>query len=156
MDDIQTHFLYASTLLVSKEPILINTLLGSCVAVCIYDHILKIGGMNHYMLPLWNGNGLPSPKFGNIAIEKLIEKMYSSGSYKVNLICKVFGGGDVIGGDVNVYNIGQRNIETAISILNDYNIPIVAQSVGGKQGRKIIFNTQTGEVKHNLVNRTMY
>ena len=71
----QTHFLYPSTLFASREPFIVNTILGSCVAVCIYDTVLKFGGINHYMLPFWNGQGLASPKFGNIAIHKLLEKI---------------------------------------------------------------------------------
>ncbi|MBF0165687.1 MAG: chemotaxis protein CheD, partial [Magnetococcales bacterium] len=51
----------------------ITTVLGSCIAVCLWDRMRKEGGMNHYKLPLWNGDGLPSPKYGNIAIAKLIE-----------------------------------------------------------------------------------
>ncbi|HEX2974864.1 MAG TPA: chemotaxis protein CheD, partial [Bacteroidales bacterium] len=58
-----SHFLYPSTLFVSREPVIVNTILGSCVAVCLYDTLLKYGGINHYMLPLWNGQGLASPKF---------------------------------------------------------------------------------------------
>src|SRR6056297_2647363 len=94
--ELKTHFLYPSTLFASKTPYLVNTILGSCVAVCMYDPVLKIGGINHYMLPLWNGEGLASPKYGNIAIEKLLEKLKSFGSKKYNIKAKIFGGGEVI------------------------------------------------------------
>ena len=71
------HFLYPGAIYISPEPTLITTILGSCVAICLYDPILQIGGMNHYMLPLWNGQGLASPRYGNIAIEKLITNLES-------------------------------------------------------------------------------
>lgn len=151
MEDIKTHFLYPSTILVPKEPYLINTILGSCVAVCIYDPILKIGGMNHYMLPFWNGKGLASPKYGNIAIEKLTEKMLYNGSKKNNLKAKVFGGGEVIATQISHFKIGDRNIQLAKEVLREYSIPIIGSSVGGKLGRKIKFNTYTGEVLQRFV-----
>jgi chemotaxis protein CheD len=98
------------------------------------------------MLPLWNGNGLASPKYGNIAIEKLIDKMKQMGCKKENLIAKVFGGANVIETNINIFNVGERNHQLAIETLEKENIPIIAKSLGGEVGRKIIFNTQTGDV----------
>ena len=96
MDNDKSHFLYPSAIFASPEPYVIKTILGSCVAVCFWDRVLKIGGMCHYMLPFWNGEGLASPKYGNIAIEKLLEKMYALGSNRFNIVAKVFGGGEII------------------------------------------------------------
>lgn len=107
--------------------------------------------MCHYMLPYWNGEGLASPKYGNIAIEKLLEKMHSLGSSKINIVAKVFGGGEVIKTKNPQFNIGERNIKLAWEQLKELKIPIVSSSVGGKNGRKIIFYTETGEVKQRYV-----
>ena len=153
MDNFSSYFLYPSAIFVSKEPHYINTILGSCVAVCIWDPILKFGGMSHYMLPLWNGEGLASPKYGNIAIEKLVEKMESLGSKKYNMIAKVFGGGEVIDTETQYFQIGERNIRLAQEMLEEIKIPIKSSSVGGKYGRKIIMNTLTGEIKQRYVKR---
>jgi chemotaxis protein CheD len=139
------HFLYPSSIIVSAEPCEITTILGSCIAVCIFDPVLAIGGMNHYMLPLWNGVGLESPKYGNIAIEKLIVKLVLNGSNRKNLRAKIFGGCEMM--QYRSYPVGIRNIEIAEEILKGEGIPILASSVGGKLGRKIIFNTETGEVR---------
>lgn len=122
---------------------LIDTVLGSCVSVCLYDTETKIGGMNHFMLPFWNGDGLASPKFGNIATEKLIEKLISQGAKRDYLIAKLFGGANQIKG---ISDVGLRNIEIARKILRDQGVDVVAESVGGEVGRKILFNTGTGEV----------
>lgn len=151
MTEFKKHFLYPSTILASKEPYIIDTILGSCVAVCLFDPILKIGGMNHYMLPLWNGKGLASPKYGNIAIEKLIEKLIYYGSKKNNLKAKVFGGGEVIATQISHFKIGDRNIQIAEEVLKEFNITILGSSVGGKHGRKIKFNNFTGEVLQRYV-----
>ncbi len=148
------HFLYPSTLFASREPYIVNTILGSCVAVCFYDPITKIGGINHYMLPLWNGEGLASPKYGNIAIERLLDKMISLGSKRSNIIAKIFGGGEVIDTQISQFNIGERNINIAFQVLKDLNIQIAGNSVGGKYGRKIQFNTETGIVLQKFINNS--
>ncbi len=150
--EIKTHFLYPSTLFASTEPHLVNTILGSCVAVCLYDPITKVGGINHYMLPFWNGVGLASPKHGNIAIERLVIKMQNLGCKKSNLIAKVFGGGEVINTQVSQFLIGERNIQVAYQVLEEQRIKISGQSVGGKVGRKIQFNTATGAVLQKFIN----
>lgn len=154
--EVNTHFLYPSTLFVSKEPYLVNTILGSCVAVCLHDPIMKIGGINHYMLPLWNGEGLASPKYGNIAIERLIDKMISMGCKKSNLIAKVFGGGEVIETQISQFHIGERNILLARQILQEQKIMIAGESVGGKNGRKIQFHTATGAVLQKIIAKQLY
>jgi len=153
MNNLNSHFLYPSAIYVSQEPCQINTILGSCIAVCFWDINLKIGGMCHYMLPYWNGEGLASPKYGNIAIEKLLDKMYALGSKKFNIIAKIFGGGEVIEIKNPQFHIGDRNIKLAYEMLDELKINIISYSVGGKLGRKIIFNTTTGEIVQKYVQK---
>ncbi len=151
VEEIATHFLYPSNLFASKQRHIVTTILGSCVGVCLYDTVLKIGGMNHYMLALWNGNGLASPRFGNIANEKLVLQMNHFGSAKSNLVAKVFGGANQT---VSYNNIGTRNVEIAVEMLDRLKIPIIGKSVEGEVGRKIVFDTQTGEVRMRFVQKS--
>jgi chemotaxis protein CheD len=155
MEENNVHFLYPAALFASKTPHMVTTILGSCVAVCLYDPFLKIGGINHFMLPLWNGQGLASPKYGNIAIERLVEKMLSLGCMKNNLQAKVFGGGEVIQTSVTQFNIGARNIKLAFEMLEELKIHVVGQSVGGKLGRKILYNTETFEIKQKFIQKAI-
>jgi chemotaxis protein CheD len=155
MTEPSTHFLYPSTLFASREYYIVNTILGSCIAVCFYDSTLNCGGINHYMLPYWNGQGLASPKFGNIAIHKLLEKMLSMGCVKKNLVAKIFGGGNIIETSTAQFMIGDRNIAVAKDMLQELNIRIISQSVGGSLGRKIQFNTITGEVKQKIIEKQL-
>jgi chemotaxis protein CheD len=148
------HFLYPAALYASKTPTVVSTILGSCVAVCFWDPALRIGGINHFMLPFWNGQGLASPKYGNIAIDRLLEKMISMGSSQKALKAKVFGGGEVIETNIKQFHIGNRNIQVALEVLEELKIPIISQSLGGKLGRKIQFNTETGEVKHKFIQKS--
>ncbi|MGQ1890215.1 chemotaxis protein CheD [Thermophagus sp. OGC60D27] len=147
------HFLYPSTLFASKEPYVVKTILGSCVAICLWDPVTKIGGINHYMLPTWNGNDLASPKYGNIAIDKLLERMAYLGARRENLKAKIFGGGELIESGANGTLIGERNIRVARLILEEKGIPVVASSTGGRKGRKILFFTDTGEVRHKFLDK---
>ena len=149
-EEIGNHYLFPSTIFISKQHYIIDTVLGSCVAVCLYDQKIKIGGLNHFMLPLWNGDVLASPKYGNIAIEKLIEKMILNGASKQNMIAKIFGGANQINSTIN---IGERNIQISKEHLATAGIKIVAESVGGAVGRKIKFNTRTGEVSMKFLSK---
>jgi chemotaxis protein CheD len=144
---IQNHcFLHPSSVYVSEEPIWVTTVLGSCVAICFIDRKQNIGGINHYMMPYWNGIGLESPKYGNIAINQLFQKMLEIGAKKEDMVCKIFGGAEVLNEKTSVFQIGQRNIELAYKMISELGITIVSSSTGGKLGRKIHFNTRTGEV----------
>lgn len=102
--------------------------------------------MNHIMLPLWNGEGLATPKYGNIAMEKLLGKVLSIGCHREHLVAKVFGGANVSGTGLEVFMIGDRNITLALEMLEEFRIPVVAKDVGGRVGRKIVMNTATGVV----------
>lgn len=139
-------FIHVGQIHVDTAPYAISTVLGSCVAVCLYDMKLGIGGMNHYLLPFWNGNGLQSPKFGNIAIPKLIESMIEKGSTYKSMEAKIFGGASMNIGVSDSMMIGQKNILVAKEILKDYKIHIVAEDVGGQSGRKIQFDLERGKV----------
>lgn len=150
-EELGKHYLYPSALFAEKAPFMVDTVLGSCVAVCLFDQQLKIGGINHFMLPLWNGNGLASPKFGNIATEKLIEKMQRNGSSLKNIVAKVFGGANQMNSSMN---IGARNVEIAKEVLAHYGIAIVAENVGGNVGRKLKYNTGTGQVMMKFLNKS--
>jgi chemotaxis protein CheD len=108
------------------------------------------------MLPNWNGNDLASPKYGNIAIEKLIERMVQLGSRRDNIQAKIFGGGDLIAVDKSAMLIGERNIRVARIILEEKKIPIIASSTGGRKGRKILFFTDSGEVRHKFIDKREY
>ena len=140
------HYLYPGTIFVHRHPHLVTTVLGSCVAVCLWNQSAQLGGINHYLLPLWNGEGLPTPKYGNIAIAKLVEKVRAYSSPGDKLIAKVFGGASMWEKTEGLLAVGQRNIEFAIETLESLKISIVSSDLGGHQGRKVIFNSGDGTV----------
>jgi chemotaxis protein CheD len=143
LQEVNKYYLYPSSLYASDSGHIVDTILGSCVAVCLFDTKLKIGGINHYMLPYWNGDGLASPKFGNIANEKLFERMIKMGADKRTLVAKIFGGANQINTSIN---IGDRNIMVAREQMASFGVRVICENVGGHIGRKLRFNTSTNEV----------
>jgi chemotaxis protein CheD len=129
---------------VSDRDVEISTILGSCVALCLYDRVNKIGGMNHYLLPLWNGAGLKSARYGNIANELLLKKVLVKGAEKRHLVAKIFGG-SMINIDSSV-SVANRNVKMAKNFCLKNNIAIVAEDTSGTKGRKVLFSIETGDV----------
>ena len=150
---INSYFLYPSKIFVSRIPVNVITILGSCVSVCLWDRKERFGGINHFMLPLWNGKELASPKYGNIAIERLMAKMIEYGANKKNLVAKLFGGSESVEFNKSVFHTGKRNIEIAHELLSDEKIQIVNECTGSAFARRILFRTSTGEVLMKFVNK---
>jgi chemotaxis protein CheD len=142
---LKRYMIHQEQLLVVSEHSEIITILGSCVGVVLLDLTASVAGLNHYVLPLWDGVGLPSPKYGNVSMEKLIEEMQRNGAKLDHIQAKVFGGSSM-----NIserFGVGERNIQIALDILNDYKIPVIAKDIAGNRGRKLILDSKTGEVK---------
>jgi chemotaxis protein CheD len=142
----RTHYLFPGTLFASCVSHLVTTVLGSCVSVCLLDPSTGIGGINHFLLPFWNGEGLPTPRYGNIAIPKLVEKMEAQGGKRSKLVAKVFGGSSMWEGSRGLMAVGERNVYLALEMLEELHIPVVASDLGGAFGRKILFDTASGRV----------
>ena len=145
---MRMHYLLPSEAIIPGEETLITTLLGSCVSVCIHDPVRETGGINHFMLPTWNGLVEKSHKYGDYSINFLIDRMIACGSEKENLIAKVFGGSAKVG---SLSHVGEQNIALAKALLREHEIKITAMNVGGVNARKIIFNTQTGVVQMKYI-----
>ncbi|MBP1680306.1 MAG: chemoreceptor glutamine deamidase CheD [Proteobacteria bacterium] len=143
---IPRKFIHVGEIFVGIKPTEIVTVLGSCVGVCLYDKVELIGGMNHYLLPLWNGNGLESPKYGNVAIPKLIENMENIGCLRRNMEAKIFGGANIHRSNSEGQLIGQKNVLIAKEILRQCNIPIKAEDTGGNNGRRIMMISDANRI----------
>lgn len=139
-------FIHVGEIFVGIQPTEIVTVLGSCVSVCLCDKVQMIGGMNHYLLPLWNGNGLESPKFGNISIPKMIENMLNIGCSIRNMEAKIFGGANIHKTNTEGQMIGQKNVSIAKEILRQYKIPIRAEDTGGNNGRRIMMLSDSNRI----------
>ncbi|HEY9046002.1 MAG TPA: chemotaxis protein CheD [Ohtaekwangia sp.] len=148
---IKKHYLLPGELYVSLVPMEITTVLGSCVSVCLYDSVRKIGGINHYLLPGGEDDARGDASKGSASIALLLRMMLNSGCIRENLEAKIFGGSSSVSADRDRYAIGQRNIAMAVDILGKEGIPLTARNTGGMQGRKIIFLTTSGKVTMQLL-----
>jgi chemotaxis receptor (MCP) glutamine deamidase CheD len=128
----------------SSVPTVLHTLLGSCVAVCLYDPILRAGGMNHIMLPGTRQNRYGT-RFGVHAMELLINELMKLGGERRRFIAKAFGGACVVPG-LKSSPIGDDNATFVRMFLQRENIPLVAQRLGGCQAVHVYFRTDTGKV----------
>jgi len=136
-------YLHAGQLAVAAEPTAITTILGSCVAVCLFDPVNRVGGMNHYLLP-HHVEREKSARFGNVAIPQLVERVIAAGARRAALQAKVFGGASVIGAFRGSRNLGEENAILAARLLDEAGIPILDRDVGGTRGRKLIFHVDDG------------
>ena len=131
----------------------IITVLGSCVSACIRDRVSGIGGMNHFMLPqtskqrLDDGNEAVvgnATRYGNYAMEHLINTILERGGKRKNLEAKVFGGGKII---ASMTNIGLRNIGFVLDYIDTEGIELLAQDLGDIYPRKVAYYPDSGRVR---------
>ncbi|HEX6364073.1 MAG TPA: chemoreceptor glutamine deamidase CheD [Albitalea sp.] len=128
---------------VHDDDILIMTTLGACIAACLWDRNVRIGGMNHFMLP--DGGGAPdSGRYGSYAMELLINEMMKRGASRSSMEAKVFGGAQVISG-MNTLNVGERNTRFVVDYLRTERIPILSRDVLDIYPRKVCFLPASGK-----------
>ncbi len=132
----------------NSESDVISTILGSCVAVCLRDRKRGIGGMNHILLPESARSDIVTRSVGAGAMEALINALLKAGAVKSDFEAKVFGGAAVVAG---LSNIGERNSAFALDYLSTERIPVISQSLGGTQARRIRFWPAAGRVSQKLV-----
>lgn len=132
----------------SDRPAVVRTVLGSCVAVCLYDPVSRVGGMNHYMLPSSDDvlHREDSGRYGLQAMEVLLGSMQKMGARRDRLIAKLFGGGHVLTQlEPNAASVPLRNIEFIKRYAEEERLQIVSQDLGGQQARAVHFYTHTGK-----------
>lgn len=126
----------------------ISTILGSCVAVCLWDPEARIGGMNHILLPSGTEHG--GDRFGAFEMEQLINALIKRGAARSNLEAKVFGGASMLDG---LTDIGRRNAEFALQFLAAEELPVRAKSVGGTKARQVRFLPGLGLARQRFVHQ---
>ncbi len=137
---------------VTKSNELITTVLGSCVSACVRDPFNGIGGMNHFLLPLksketWTRKSdleNLSTRYGNFAMENMINDILKYGGKRENLEIKIFGGSRIISA---MTDIGKSNIDFVKSFLDLEGFKLKAEDVGGINPRKVLYNPLTGKVR---------
>lgn len=128
---------------VSNEDMMVMTVLGSCIAACIWDGRVRAGGMNHFMLP--EGDGVEGGgRYGSYAMELLINHLLKLGARRESMQAKIFGGAQVVAGFASM-NVGERNTKFVLDYLATERIPVVSQDVLDIHPRKVCFFPVTGK-----------
>jgi chemotaxis protein CheD len=134
---------------VTTDPkVVFSTVLGSCIAACIYDEQVGVGGMNHFLLASSSGAGGVSARYGVHAMELLINGIMKKGALRSNLKAKVFGGAKM---SANLSDIGANNADFVQRFLRDEGIPVISSSVGGTSARRVRFHACSGAAQQTHV-----
>jgi chemotaxis protein CheD len=137
-------YLHAGNLYASREPSQVLTILGSCVAVCVWDRLIRVGGINHYMLASDIGQQTASLRYANFAMSELLRQVLELGAERRRIEAKIFGGARVLASFQMSRDLGSKNVEVARERLSQERIKVVAEDVGGTHGRKLVFRTWDG------------
>ena len=134
----------------------IGTLLGSCVAACVWDPVAQLGGMNHFLVPgsdsASTAQGMQRPcQYGVYAMEFLLSKIVASGGDPTRLKAKLVGAGRVIR---QTTDIGDHNLTFARSYLMGEGVEIVSEHAGGTEARRVLFEPRTGRCRVRRVQRS--
>lgn len=133
----------------SRDPVVLSTILGSCVAVCLHDPASGIGGMNHFLLPDGGGSqDARSERYGVNAMEQLINALLRLGARRAGLVAKAFGGANM---SPRLAPIGDANARFARQFLATEGITCLAESFGGTNARRVLFWPQTGKAQQMIV-----
>jgi chemotaxis protein CheD len=145
-------YLKPSELCVSKAPALVTTVLGSCVAVTMYQPELGVSVICHAPQSVCSKQQTECPKhcidkyhYVSCVIPEMLGHMEAAGAKRELIEVKLFGGATMFSVSAN-QAVGRQNVETAISVLRHCRLELKARKVGGRRGCKIVFNTHTGEV----------
>ncbi|OGG93559.1 MAG: hypothetical protein A2508_09730 [Candidatus Lambdaproteobacteria bacterium RIFOXYD12_FULL_49_8] len=154
----KNYHLQPGEVFVTTEDMMITTVLGSCVAVCLFDPERLVAGMNHVMLPRMAPGQSPSTRFGNVASFVLLEMMREHRCSPQNLQVHVFGGANGLGRlsadpEKSTMQVGRSNLEVTFNVLKKLNIKIDGQDVGGDTGRRVQMDCRTGEIRMEFLRR---
>lgn len=126
----------------------LTTVLGSCIAACIYDVKAEIGGMNHFLLPGGNGDSASNVKYGAFLMELLVNELLKAGASKKSMKARLYGGGKM---NAALGDVGARNIAFAREYLGNEGIPLEFEDVGGTLARRITMLPTIGKVDVRLI-----
>ena len=144
--ELRQRYLYPGEVVASALPIRLATILGSCVAVCLWDPRRRAGGMVHYLMARGRAQGRAGWRFGSLAIPELLAQLRGASSEGARLQAKVFGGATGLALPAGPRSLGHQNVDVARELLAEEGVPIVAEDCGGVRGRKLEFDLTTGDV----------
>jgi chemotaxis protein CheD len=152
------HFLTMSQILVAADPAEIKTVVGSCIALCLWDRRTKIGGMAHIVLPERNGDtNADEGKYADTAVSCLVSRMAARGAEPRNFMAACVGGASMFHPSrISSCAVGTKNALSVRAQLEKLKIPIAMEDVGGFSGRKVAFYCSDGKLEVTVLNRKTF
>lgn len=138
-------YLTPGALYVAAAPCVISTLVGSCVSVTMWSPRLKVGGMNHYLLPR-QARGEKSPRYGETALAMLLARMEILGCRAPEVETRIFGGAAVLATVSPGIPLGEQNVVAARQFARAHSLHVVDEQSGGKVARRLVLDVETGGV----------
>jgi chemotaxis protein CheD len=152
---MKKHMIISEEIFITSEDTEIVTMVGSSVAVTLFDRVQKIGGVLHFFEPEWSGIGIRNIRYGDVGVAELVKKFFDGGSQKENLIANIIGGATLGGfNSIDILPIGLRNVQVVKRILDKEQIAIDRVEVGKEIGRYLSFKSSEGtiNIKENRAN----
>lgn len=154
VEGITTYKILPGEFYVSSQNERIETILGSCISACVRDPVTGVGGMNHFMLPMDKNNSgntelSDANRYGNYAMENLVNALLNKGAKRERLEFKIFGGGRIMSSKTN---IGWYNIGFVFDYICTEGYKVVSQDIGDVFPRKILYYPSTGRARVKRLN----
>ncbi len=153
------YYLKIAEMKIAKSPDTLKTVVGSCIALCLWDRRTSSGGMVHIMMPKSNGNKAEQKsKYADTAVETLLNEMISKGSKQETIIAKIAGGASMFdhkNDKTEDEHIGEKNSRIVKKMLSKLNIPLRSEDTGGTAGRRVVFNPLTGNIASDVIEKNI-
>jgi chemotaxis protein CheD len=147
-------YLHPGQQCVSAESGSLTTILGSCVAVCLHDGTLRIGGLNHFLLPTEPAAGEAPGRYAPSAVDALVAEMLGRGAVLKNIVAQIVGGASVLAAfGAQAQHLGLKNVAAAREAIARHSIPVIGTDVGGTRGRKLVFSPREGATLVQLLGK---
>ncbi len=148
MSNLNREFLLPGEMSVTSNNMLLSTLLGSCVSICLFNQRNGWAGMNHFLLPFNKSQNFDTPgRYGESSIKKMIDRLFAIDKNPGNYTVSLYGGANVLSLPGGNQNIGANNVQLAKKMLANYGLKVSHSDVEGKRGFNITFNTENGKIE---------
>jgi chemotaxis protein CheD len=140
-------YLKPGELVITEEPVVVTTILGSCVAVTMFHQPTGMAAICHAMQP--SGHGSKSFKFVDTAVHYMVKFFHNQKISRNEIETKLFGGAEMfrsVQPKVRDLSVGWQNVSAACQYVQTYGLILKSSDTGGKRGRKLLFTTDTGTV----------
>lgn len=153
------YYLKIAEMKIVKSPDTLKTVVGSCIALCLWDSTTSSGGMVHIMMPKSNGNKAEQKgKYADTAVETLLNEMIGQGCKQEAIVAKIAGGASMFyhkNEKIEEQHIGKKNSRIVKKILHEFNVPLKSEDTGGTAGRRIVFNPSTGKIVSDIIEKNL-